>query len=171
MDGSRFDELIRRLGTARSRRSALRLLAGSAAAGAASILGRGGAEAAAKRGLGDICRKHADCSSSLCGSRDASGRQRCQCRVEEDCPAPPACYEAVCQSGACGTVATVDFQTDPTNCGTCGAVCPSAVCENGVCVPLTTTTTTTTTTAAPTTGLPTTTTKAPTTTTVRPTRG
>jgi len=67
------------------------------------------------------------------------------------CPQPPA--NAVlncsvhnntvctwtCETGytRCGN-ACVDLKSDPQHCGSCARVCPSGVCHNGICQPVTT---------------------------------
>jgi hypothetical protein len=142
MDGSRFDELTRALGQARTRRSALKAFAAAIAGGAAVAAGLGDAEAGRLRAAGGTCRKNGDCASGKCGEPDSRGRSYCLCVDAEDCPAArDACHAAVCNpDGSCGFERCFNFQSDPENCGRCGQLCPSGVCENGACVPLTTTT-------------------------------
>jgi hypothetical protein len=64
------------------------------------------------------------------------------------CPPPPANATVQCGYGACHWAcnagytqcneACVDTHTDPRNCGSCNAACPSGVCRNGVCAPVVT---------------------------------
>jgi len=39
----------------------------------------------------------------------------------------------VCRSRDSGNDVCVDFQSDPSNCGSCGNVCASGICSGGVC--------------------------------------
>src|SRR6476659_7892697 len=71
MDGSHFDQLVRTLGHARSRRQALRGLAGAVVAGALAL---GGLEGSADdcKANGKACKKDGQCCSHHCVG--ASGR-------------------------------------------------------------------------------------------------
>lgn len=103
MDGDRFDRLTRLFAGQRTRRSALKALAGTLAAGVTGVAADE-ADAARCRKAGEICRKGPDCCSGTCGAPDKYGRRRCQCRTATDCPTPNNhCNSAVCLAGVCGT--------------------------------------------------------------------
>jgi hypothetical protein len=121
MDGHRFDEWARTLAASGSRR---RLLGGFAAA----ALGLAGVRTgqAACRAPGNICRENANCCSGLCGPKDRTGRRRCHCRTEADCPAPSnQCRAATCDDGICG-----EEILDETTCALPGG---SGFCRGGTC--------------------------------------
>jgi hypothetical protein len=111
VDDRRFDDLVRRVGRATSRRQLLKGLAGGAAAAFGLVRGR------------DVAR--AQCPAGQI--RVAGGR--CVCRATGRPPGPVGCP---CSNGLtkCGT-ACVDLTTDPANCGDCGVVCSGAtpVCD------------------------------------------
>jgi hypothetical protein len=121
MDGSRFDDLVKSFGRARSRRSMLGALAGAALAAA----GLGQAEATGrKRSVGNACATNSDCASNLC-VQETRTRKICHCRSAGDCPA----VSGQCQTGAC---------LPSGYCGAsvnAGADCddPNPCHENGVC--------------------------------------
>ncbi len=134
MDDVAFDRLAQSLAQSGSRR---RLLAGLAA-GTLGLAGLGRADAAACRPVGSVCREGAGCCSGNCGPKDRTGRRRCQCGADADCPVPDACHAASCTDGACGVTATVDVATDPAHCGGCGRACPAVAngaptCSAGTC--------------------------------------
>lgn len=125
MDGARFDHLTKSVAGA-SRRSLLKAAVGTLLGGALASTGRRGA-AAAGRHVGEICRKHGDCASGVCGPKDATGRQYCVCATAADCPAPPdACTVATCTAGTCSTA--------PRNCA---AELPGDQCNDVTCDPIT----------------------------------
>lgn len=46
-------------------------------------------------------------------------------------------FSAACQTGrARCEEACIDLSSDPNNCGACGTICPSGICDRGVCAPL-----------------------------------
>lgn len=119
MDGSRFDDFARILAARRSRRGFL-------GAALSFLVASAGTEAVYKRPAGVICRSNGDCESGICGAKDATGRQRCQCATPAHCPVPSnKCLAASCQAGTCQTVAAV----------TCRAVSPCHIA--GECDPIT----------------------------------
>lgn len=145
MEGQRFDDLTRSVAGI-SRRNALRLLAGGALGGLATLLDRDGA--AACRRIRRACTRDGQCCSGRCDPK----RGRCQgsCRNGQKlcngrCIAKSAACDAVpgpsdptgppAQSNtiACGG-AQVNPQTDEANCGACGRACPlGARCLEGEC--------------------------------------
>jgi hypothetical protein len=120
VDDSRFDDFTRAFVT--SRRGALKILLGGAAAGIASVLLPEEARMARRcRSLVRRCNAGADCCSGVCDP--ASGRCVCGADTEE-------CL------GHC--VSVEQFQTDVNNCGSCRNRCPrtrhgAAICTGGVC--------------------------------------
>jgi hypothetical protein len=119
MDDSRFDLLARSIAEPRSRRAALRAIAGLVLGGSALVAHAEGSEAATKRAFGVICRKSAECQSGVCGPKDRKGRRRCTCSAGTvECGG--ACQQC-CQAGDCGT----------------SSECSSFTCDNGLCAPLT----------------------------------
>ena len=122
MDGSRFDDLTRKLGAARSRRTLLR----TTAAGLAALFGGrfASVDAASRcRSDGNACEKNGDCCSSNCAATNRRGRRLC-------CGAGSQICNDVCTSAA-------SFQSDPNNCGSCGHSCAGGTCTAGVCCLLT----------------------------------
>ena len=114
MDGTRFDEMARRLAVRGSRRGFL-------SGGAALVAGLIGATSAAaacppgqiqRRGLGCVCRSSGrPPEDEVCPCR--SGQERCG----DVCVSPRSAY-----------------RNDPANCGGCGVVCPNGICGNGACL-------------------------------------
>ena len=95
MDPTRFDEWTKAIGATGSRRSALRLLAG----GAAALLGRAGLEAAAACiGTGEPCAESPHCCSGACSAerRGEPPLRRCCLAKGRRCK-----KGAQCCSGAC----------------------------------------------------------------------
>jgi hypothetical protein len=119
MDGNRFDDLTRSLGTGASRR---RVLAGIAAGGVAALARTTGSFAFRCRGAGQRCRSNADCCP-----RD----NFLLCSAEGRC-APCAAGTTFCVGSAqCVTSCTGGRVLDP---GSCQCACPpeTVVCA-GVC--------------------------------------
>src|SRR4051812_26292094 len=103
MEDAKFDALARRLAPGETRRSFAKRL-GLVGVAAAVSLGRlESAEAAQCRVPGEICRKPGDCCSGDCGPVDSSGRRRCECTQNSDCPTPRSgwvsCVEGTCTVG------------------------------------------------------------------------
>jgi len=129
MDGSRFDELTRRLATGTSRRN---LIKSGLAAVVASVVGTGSRDSAGAavllRAVGVVCSSNSNCSSGLCGSPDYTGRRRCQCTSGTDCPAPGGCQSATCSGGVCGSMPTSGNSCDDKNPCTVNTICNSGTC-------------------------------------------
>jgi hypothetical protein len=159
MDGPRFDGLARSLATSGSRRGFLGGLLGLGAA----LLGGGRAGAACLPygrpcNAGDACCNGSECQGGVCRCPAGSGvcntingplcltcppdqlvaaGCRCLCKVGGQppvggvCPCPPGLTR-------CGA-ACVDTQSDPANCGGCGAGCDDGnecttdACGGGTC--------------------------------------
>lgn len=148
MDGNRFDDFTRALGAGRSRRSALKLLGGAVASGAA--LRRGGAHAADKTtichkpgtpaqksmdvasaavgghlGHGDYVNASGCCPSGVPVCVDAAGNGSC-------CPAPSRCLA----DGTCCTPMTC--AAEGKNCGfipdLCGEQLDCGTCDSNACL-------------------------------------
>lgn len=121
MDGSRFDDLVRDLGRAASRRTLLKGMAAGIAAGlAAAVGGTAGAAPRCKR-IGQTCLTPADCCPDQNGTTCLGGKKKtCQ-----TCPAG----QSIC-AGTC--IATA---SDANNCGGCGVTCyGGSSCVNGACI-------------------------------------
>lgn len=122
MDVERFDRLTRILADSASRRTMLKR---AFAAAMASIALGGRAEAAqVRRRPGEICRKNGDCVQNAICQKTKTGRSVCTCSASQVC------------GNRCLTAS--NMQVDPTNCGSCGNVCPSAplhvpICTFGIC--------------------------------------
>ena len=133
MDETRFDDLVRRFASSTNRRNLLRSAVASVA-GSIGLVSAGDTDAATRRSIGEICRKHGDCSSNRCGPADATGRCRCACSTPADCPAPTAggqCNSATCSpSGLCGIGITVGAPCDDGDLCTVNDQCQA----NGTCV-------------------------------------
>ncbi len=104
MDHQRFDELTRSLATSTSRRTALKLLAGSALGGVLGLLGLEEA-AAACRLAGQRC----DVAHRCCAGAKCASNGRCKCKVSQNV-------------FACDVAGTrcVNVATSETHCGGCG---------------------------------------------------
>ena len=129
VEGSRFDRITKSLANGSSRRSLLK-------AGAAALLATFApqfsdrADAAARRKVSEICRKHSDCASNSCGPADFTGRRRCTCLSGTDCPPPSVCrVAATCTNGSCSYAVA----TDGTACGA-GKTCQGGLCARAYCV-------------------------------------
>ena len=112
MDDYRFDEFTRTLaGLRKPRRTALRLLAGALLGGRLALAG-GTAEARCVP-LGKPCGGGRRCCEGF-----VCRNETCRCRPGQT---------------PCGRDC-VDTESDPNNCGECGAVCPEGkLCVGGVC--------------------------------------
>ena len=123
MDGSRFDALARAAARTPSRRALL----GAALGGlTAVLLGNRVNAAQVLRRPGEICRKDGECASGVCGPKNGTGRQYCQCTGATQCPQPKAgnaCYVAACTQGTCGTVVNTGAACDDGNACTSGTTC------------------------------------------------
>ena len=142
MDGSRFDHATK-LFASTSRRSLLKAGLGSAVGLALSGIGqRGSGAAQSLRVAGEICRKHGDCATHVCGPKDRTGRSRCGCALDSDCPVPSGsgiCATTTCVSGACITQYNVGIPCDDGDACTTNDVCLSNGSCAGtpvVCIPL-----------------------------------
>ena len=96
----------------------------SSAASARSRSASSGAresEAARCRDYGEICAGNADCCSATCGPKDRTGRRTCSCQ-----PGNEPCHDACVDSAHA-------FQSDVSNCGACGHVCPRSHCQIATC--------------------------------------
>lgn len=122
MDGSHFDALTRSLTEPGTRRR----LVGGLVAGALGFVGVRGASARACTGTGTVCRENADCCTGSCGPRDRTGRRRCACQADEQCPAGWVCGEGSCRDVCADRAAGAACAT--------GKVCSGGGCVgNGVC--------------------------------------
>jgi len=145
VDGQRFDDLTRSV-TGISRRHALRLVAGGAIGGLATLLDRDGA--AACRRIRRACTRDNQCCSGRCDSQRGrcqgscrNGQKLCNGRCIANAspcgavPNPPVLPPAPAPSGLipCAGV-QVDPRTDEANCGACGRACPAGGrCVDGEC--------------------------------------
>jgi hypothetical protein len=131
VDGSRFDQLTKTVAGS-SRRSLLKAGLGSALGLTTGGFGIKGARAAVPRVPGEICRKHGDCASGLCGPKDRAGRQRCLCIDFGDCPTLTEgglCDVGSCNAGVCATAIDVG-----ASCGTGDLCTTSPTCQpDGSC--------------------------------------
>ena len=129
MDGHRFDDLTRRLGTITTRRAAVR----GAAAGLLGLLGLG------VRANAQITQAH--CGNRRCAYDPGVCNNGCVCCVygngNDRCRPPGTCGPGtvVCPPGQsnCGGGGCRDLSSDSNNCGACGRVCPAGACEAGAC--------------------------------------
>ncbi len=119
MEGTRFDDLARRVGLAVTRRGALKMalvVAAGAGIDDASANGRSGLCRQLRKG----CTRGSQCCSGACEtSRQAprGARNRCKCPDGQG-----GC------NGACVSFNSVE------NCGACGNACgDSQICDDGVC--------------------------------------
>jgi hypothetical protein len=138
MDAVRFDNLTRLIGTGITRRTTLLLLAGL------GVQGHGLSDPAAARSRRG-CRRCDECESCRRGRchKSASDEKRCsrgRCRPKANgtsCSGGGTCQNGRCRCASgmsrCGGVC-VNLQTDPRNCGSCGARCQLfAACSAGTC--------------------------------------
>jgi hypothetical protein len=140
MDGSRFDQMTKRLSERRSRREAVRALVGGALGGAAAVVGAGGVLAAKPARKPDCCPASAP---KLCGltcvdlTRNAANCGACG----NACTGGATCHNGSCTCPSGQTLCDdtcVTTATSLTNCGHCGNVCPAsangtATCVTGTC--------------------------------------
>src|SRR5215218_9647997 len=107
MDGTRFDQLIKQLGTTRiTRLTALRGLAVGAVAAALGFAAPDEADAK--------CKKHCSECQKRKKHKTESGKRRCRCKAKAN---GTVCSIGTCQSGAC--VAAVSPPPPPGfNCTT-----------------------------------------------------
>ncbi len=121
MDHQRFDELTRSLATGASRRTTLKLLAGSALGGVLGLLGLEEA-AAACRLAGQRC----DAAHSCCKGGKCAADGHCKCKQSAGffaCDGP-------------GT-RCVNINTSENHCGACGNACgENEICLDGDCTPM-----------------------------------
>src|SRR5213083_2734004 len=117
-----FDELSKAVSTSTSRRQAIKLFGATTVGGVLSLVGAGGATAAAPgrcRNAGTVCRQNEECCSHFCDPSTA----RCACAPGTfTCPSTGICV--TCSPG----------QTfNPT---TCACECPAGTtaCGNQCCV-------------------------------------
>src|SRR5215217_4342362 len=97
VDGTRFDQLIKQLGTTRvTRLTALRGLAVGALAAATGFAAPDEADAK--------CKKSCDQCSKKVKKKSKSGKVRCRCRAKANgtlCSIPGATTTTTCQNGTC----------------------------------------------------------------------
>jgi hypothetical protein len=83
----------------------------------------------------------ADCDGSVatgCESKSDSDARNCG-GCGKVCDEGASCASGTCTVGACAAPKTgcsgacVDTSTDPTNCGSCGNLCPGTACVGGAC--------------------------------------
>lgn len=136
MDDDRFDAMVRQLGAARSRRSALRIVGGTVLGTAAmAVFGTGRAHAkdcpAGQTSCDNFC---VDLSSNRfnCGAcGNSCGEQECSNGVcgQQTCPSG----QTLCRNPE-NEPACTDLMTDGLNCGACNHQCNgSERCANGTC--------------------------------------
>jgi hypothetical protein len=120
MDGNRFDNLAKKMVDGHSRRTVVKMLAGSTFAGALTRFRGGGTAAKPPNGTcqpepGGKCSDTIPCCNGFCDTGF------CPCTAGK----------VLCH-GKC--VKPSKFDADPHNCGTCGHVCSKgATCVNGTC--------------------------------------
>ncbi|MGC4086686.1 MAG: FISUMP domain-containing protein [Polyangiaceae bacterium] len=90
----------------------------------------------------------AQCTNSACSIVCKTGYHKCSgvcvsdasvltCGTSCSACAVPSGGTATCVSGKCGASCSQDLNTDASNCGGCGKVCPGTACVGGVCQPKT----------------------------------
>src|SRR5215212_2027480 len=103
MDGTRFDQLIKRMGTTRITR--LTALRGLAVGAVAAAVGFAAPDEADAKG-----RKCGQCKKRVCHKKN-NGEKRCRCKKKANgiaCSIPGA-TSATCQFGSCVATATPVF--------------------------------------------------------------
>jgi hypothetical protein len=134
MDGNRFDELTRALGSGRSRRGILKGLGASALAAAG--VGRLAAPAAArrKRSVGNSCASNNDCASGLC-VQESRTRKICRCQSGTDCCVSDAecddgndCTADACVNNQCAHTPLTGTPCDDGNLCTAEDACQAGQC-------------------------------------------
>ena len=115
MDGERFDTIAKSVADGRvARRPALRLLAGSLAAGLFALAGLDDLEA----------RKN--------GGKKRGGKKRHNKNKKRTKPNPGGTDQCGAGLTRCGDTC-VDLKTDPNHCGACANDCDGGACHHGAC--------------------------------------
>ena len=138
MNAECFDGIVRALAAHRSRRQALRALAGTAAAGVLTMGGRG-ASAQDCKAEGKACKKDDQCCSGNCvgASGDSTAHSGGTCQASVACPpdSTGCCATGRCRDGACianyATLAECQGRCDcpPVNCGVFGPYAIVTACD------------------------------------------
>lgn len=144
MDDRHFDAVTRHVGSSRSRRQALSLLASGIVAAwlpraaSAAPLRQGGW---CQPGL-TYCEEQPNWAPAGCYDL-ATDYLHCGDCLHQCPSAGPV--EMACAGGACvvvgcgdltdcsGNLDCTDVSSDPNNCGACGVICPSGTCQAGRC--------------------------------------
>ena len=109
MDGQRFEDMVKALAAARSRRQALKVLGSGLFGGVAALLGQGVAEATHSRAhckeAGRPCAFNTNCCSQNCCNKVCCGPGE------------------TCQNGECVAVVCAGFCSPYTPCLQPGCVC------------------------------------------------
>jgi hypothetical protein len=106
MDEQRFDTLAKSIGALRSRRRVLTALSGAAVAGGIGLGGRDAA--AAPKPANAKCSSDTQCASGTCirygtckKNGRLSGKCRCACSIDFQCPTGQTCSNQPNAVGAC----------------------------------------------------------------------